>query len=305
MFRYKFLNEISLKNNAYITTGHHTDDYLETVFINLIRGGGYSTLNTLPIYKNGIFRPMMVFTEEERHLLTSNSNWKFFEDESNQSEDYLRNRIRLNVLPILKKEGLNSTKVYENFHNEEDLYLENQSPENSKKTPSFLKINRISLETIPLGILKKMLDVYTSILKVHPLSKKIILEVKKELEKNTNFQVQNKEIILWKNPTSDLFLIPSNSPVLQKPKLEIKNKISLVHWNNQVKEIPSALSLGLIESGLKILQNGKHKEISELFRFYQIPVPIRSCIPILFQGNKAKSILFPLFDSKIPIITTD
>ena len=150
-----------------------------------------------------------------------------------------------------------------------------------------------------------MLDVYTSILKVHPLSKKIILEVKKELEKNTNFQVQNKEIILWKNPTSDLFLIPSNSPVLQKPKLEIKNKISLVHWNNQVKEIPSALSLGLIESGLKILQNGKHKEISELFRFYQIPVPIRSCIPILFQGNKAKSILFPLFDSKIPIITTD
>ena len=58
----------------------------------------------------------MVFKEEERNLVFETEKWKYFEDESNDSSDYLRNRIRQNVIPLLKEEGLNPNKIYENFH---------------------------------------------------------------------------------------------------------------------------------------------------------------------------------------------
>lgn len=247
----------------------------------------------------------MVFKEEERNLVFETEKWKYFEDESNDSSDYLRNRIRHTIIPFLKEEGLNPTKVYENFHSREELFVDKNSPFTKEKIPSYLKIDSNSLENINLGILKNLLDLQAEILKLHPFSKKILLEVKKELDKNANFQIQNKELILWKNPTSDLFLIPKNSPVLQKPKLFERDNTLFLKWNNHEKEIPSHYEVGSWQAGLKIKKNGIHKEVSELFRELQIPMPIRQLLPILFKNKEPAAILFTLWNHKTKDFLSD
>ena len=50
--------------------------------------------------------------------------WIVFEDESNDSDKFLRNRIRKKILPFLKEEGMNPNKVYENFHNTEEILFD-------------------------------------------------------------------------------------------------------------------------------------------------------------------------------------
>ena len=247
----------------------------------------------------------MVFKEEERNLVFETEKWKYFEDESNDSSDYLRNRIRQNVIPLLKEEGLNPNKIYENFHSREELFVDKKSPLKKEKIPSYLKIDSSSLENINLGILKNLLDLHAEILKLHPFSKKILLEVKKELDKNASFQIQNKELILWKNPTSDLFIVPKNSPVLQKPKLLERDNTLFLTWNNQEKKILSHYEIGFWQEGLKILKNGLHKEVSELFRGLQIPMPIRPLLPILFKNKEPAAILFSLWNNKTKDFLSD
>lgn len=285
--------------NGYIVTGHHTNDYIETLLINLIRGGGYSSLGTLPVYRDNIFRPMMIFTESEIETILKEEKWKVFEDESNESEEFLRNRIRKNILPLLKKEGLNPGKVYENFHtNTESLFDENQKLMSSK-IPSFLKIDSLTLNKISLEDLKHILDSHARIIKTHPFNKSILIEIKKELEKETSFLIENNEVLTWKSKSSDLFLIPQNSIALKKARLENSNNSIKLSWNGHTIEIAIGHELGYWTKGLEILKNGRHREISELLREKQIPLPVREFLPILFKENKASVILFSLWDDRL------
>lgn len=265
----------------------------------MIRGGGYSALNALAIYKNGIFRPLLIFTEQEMNTIFKNEKWNIFEDESNESEEYLRNRLRKNVIPLLKKEGLNPNKVYENFHEEEDSLLLETNPNLKNKNPGFIRIDYNVLDSMNTMHLKQVLDVYCSVFKIHPINKNILLEIKKELANNTSFLIENKELYFWKSKSSDLYLIPKSSPYLLKAKIVSSKEEAIVHWNEKTKPISNNMRLDYFTNGLKILSKGKHFEVSELLREKHIPIPVRECLPIIFRDNNPVAILFSLWDDRL------
>jgi len=97
--RYAFLRRVQQvsKANAVITA-HHQDDVLETVIINLLRGTGRKGLSSLT-NGEGIIRPLLQVPKSEiidyakRHSLI----WR--EDSTNAGDEYLRNRVRHNILP--------------------------------------------------------------------------------------------------------------------------------------------------------------------------------------------------------------
>jgi len=299
LIRYRYLKKLAIKNNGYITTGHHSNDYLETLLIHFIRGGGYMALTSLPIYREGIFRPLMGFTESEIESILNSENWKIFEDESNDSDLYLRNRIRKNIIPLLKKEGLDTHKLYENFHNVESLIVDKNGNLVKTKIPSYIRVDKNSLKNISLGNLKTILDAYANILKIHPFTKNILTTLQKELQTNTSFLIENKEVLLWKAPSSDLFLLPTSSQVLKKPKCVTTDTSQILTWNSTAKSISLQIKVDSWQQGLKILKNGKHREVSELLREKQIPVPVREFIPVLFKENEVCGILFSLWDDRI------
>lgn len=86
-----------------IATAHHANDSIETFFINLSRGSGIKGLRGIPASNGRVIRPMLASTRLEIEKYASENNIKYREDSSNASDDYLRNRIRHHVIPVIRK----------------------------------------------------------------------------------------------------------------------------------------------------------------------------------------------------------
>jgi tRNA(Ile)-lysidine synthase len=85
----------------FIATAHHMDDQLETFFINLLRGTGLEGLKGIPARQDRIIRPLLPFLKTEIEGYVREQRLSFREDSSNAGLDYLRNRIRHRLLPLL------------------------------------------------------------------------------------------------------------------------------------------------------------------------------------------------------------
>ena len=101
--RYDWFSELEKKHQLHgIFLAHHADDQIETFFIKLLRGSGSEALSGMS-EQNGIyFRPLLDFTKETLLEYAQENKLTWREDISNQSDKYLRNAIRLNLLPELK-----------------------------------------------------------------------------------------------------------------------------------------------------------------------------------------------------------
>ncbi len=102
--RYAWLEEIRVLNAYnYIAIAHHQTDSVETVLINLVRGTGIAGLHGILPKRNHIVRPLLAFTGEEVNQHIQNDSIAYREDRSNNETKYARNKMRLEVLPVLKQ----------------------------------------------------------------------------------------------------------------------------------------------------------------------------------------------------------
>jgi tRNA(Ile)-lysidine synthase len=102
--RYSWFYELSdTENFDYILTAHHADDNLETLLINFVRGTGLDGLTGIPAQNDIVIRPLLIFSRQEIEYYAKENNIEWREDSSNASDKYLRNKIRHNLVPILKE----------------------------------------------------------------------------------------------------------------------------------------------------------------------------------------------------------
>ena len=99
-YRYFFQLKEVLKAEG-ICVGHHKEDSVETVLINLVRGTGLSGLMGIRPRKNDIIRPLLCVTRHEIEDYLRRHASTFVTDSTNLVDDVVRNKIRLNVLPQL------------------------------------------------------------------------------------------------------------------------------------------------------------------------------------------------------------
>ncbi len=90
------------KGYDYLLTAHHANDNLETFIINLSRGTGIDGLCGIPEKSNDILRPLLPFSKEEIYAYATEQKLRWREDLSNQDSKYLRNKIRKELIPLLK-----------------------------------------------------------------------------------------------------------------------------------------------------------------------------------------------------------
>ncbi|MCI9845842.1 tRNA lysidine(34) synthetase TilS [Flavobacterium pectinovorum] len=97
----------------YILTAHHADDNLETFIINLSRGTGLDGLVGIPEQNDKIIRPLLPFSRKEilEYAKANTIEWR--EDSSNASNKYLRNKIRHDLIPVLKEINPNFLKAFQ------------------------------------------------------------------------------------------------------------------------------------------------------------------------------------------------
>ncbi len=101
--RYAFLHKVAEKYGAdAIITAHHQDDVLETVILNILRGTGRKGLSSLQS-RADIVRPLLDMPKADLIEYAQKHDLKWHEDSTNTNPDYLRNWIRLHLMPKLSQ----------------------------------------------------------------------------------------------------------------------------------------------------------------------------------------------------------
>ena len=102
--RYNWFEEIRGKNGFdSVAVAHNLNDNIETLLINLIRGTGLAGMAGIKPLNNNIIRPMLFATRQEIQTYCDKNKIVFREDKSNADTKYTRNKIRHQVIPVIKE----------------------------------------------------------------------------------------------------------------------------------------------------------------------------------------------------------
>lgn len=102
--RYAWFEELcQTEGYDVVAVAHHADDSVETFFINLLRGTGLRGLTGISTHLGRIIRPLMFASRKEITEYAVSNKIPFREDSSNRSTKYLRNKVRLGIVPLIRE----------------------------------------------------------------------------------------------------------------------------------------------------------------------------------------------------------
>ncbi|MBU1800590.1 MAG: tRNA lysidine(34) synthetase TilS, partial [Bacteroidetes bacterium] len=121
--RMHYLNEAATLNKTpYILTAHHLDDLFENVLIKLTRGSnllGYAGMQMMYTEDPFIYIKPLLYTSKEEIIEYAEANKvPFLVDESNEENNYLRNRYRHAIVPIMKQENEQLLDQIKHYHSQ-------------------------------------------------------------------------------------------------------------------------------------------------------------------------------------------
>ncbi len=124
--RYDFFDELCEQHDIdFIATGHNRDDNVETVIMNLGRGAGTFGLGGISPREGNLIRPLLDLSRSEIEQYLDSHKIKFRTDRTNTEAKYLRNRVRLQLLPQM--ESLFGRSLPGNIHRAAKLLSEQES----------------------------------------------------------------------------------------------------------------------------------------------------------------------------------
>lgn len=102
--RYSWFAEIKKKTKAdVIAVAHHQDDSVETILLNLIRGTGLNGLLGIRPKNGNIVRPLLCLSRKEIIDYLQEMRQEYVTDSTNLQDEYTRNKIRLNLIPLMQE----------------------------------------------------------------------------------------------------------------------------------------------------------------------------------------------------------
>lgn len=102
--RYEWFRELASEYGiTSFATGHQKNDVAETVLHHIIRGTTIDGLAGIPVRRDCFIRPILFLSREDILLYAKQYGVSYREDKTNEDTDYVRNRIRLSVIPLLEQ----------------------------------------------------------------------------------------------------------------------------------------------------------------------------------------------------------
>lgn len=148
--RYEFLEKTRLKYDAkYILTAHHLDDNLETFLINFTRGSGIKGLKGMDFKSGFLLRPLLEIEKDEILSFLKENKIKYKTDKSNKNTKFTRNKIRINLIPQIKKIQPNINNIFKRTRRQ----LKEIDDFMDKSTTEWIKQNKINKKN-KLSVLK-------------------------------------------------------------------------------------------------------------------------------------------------------
>jgi len=309
--RYEFFTELKKEISATkIATAHNKCDNIETVLMRFLRGTDVKGLSGIPVHNDlDVIRPLLCLdrTEIEEFLMCKGID--FVTDSTNLTDDYLRNRIRHNLIPQIEKEyNQNFSDTLSNnisLFSEADSFLENYTKSRMK---SLAKRDSFGISFCVDELLKEDKYIVKRIIKktVFELSKSNISNntvnlIYNSLEKDTRVSINEKTELYVKYGTAFFvsktcthefshiinnvgsFTIPDTPLVVT---VETVSETSISKDKNTIYLPKDKLNQNLILRNRKdgdfmnLSKCGK-KKIKDILIDEKIPVFLRDSIPVL------------------------
>ncbi|WP_162140226.1 tRNA lysidine(34) synthetase TilS [Haploplasma axanthum] len=232
--RYEKLRMIAKKyKTSYIATAHHLDDLAETILIKMTRGSnlyGYSGIQPLYVKDEITYiRPLLNIDKKTIIDYALLHKIPYFTDESNYSDNYLRNRYRHTVIPILKQENQQFLKKVYNFHTQlKDAasYIKNQALKelhnNSINIENFKKLD-VVIQKEMIAILFEQDNLETTFETIDKIRCMLLNDSPNQeytLENKYTFIKAYNEAFIKKNQTKNVFDITLNDSLNILPNME-------------------------------------------------------------------------------------
>ena len=169
--RYTFLSRAAQATGAVrIATGHTATDQAETFLLRLLRGAGATGLSAIPPVRKNVIRPLIDITRDEVHEYLRAAGLSFVIDPSNAKPLYTRNRIRLELMPVLKRfnprieETLASEAgVLRDEDEAIDAHLETLSCGMFEKDEDVIALKRDEFNALPLAFRRRIFRKITAL----------------------------------------------------------------------------------------------------------------------------------------------
>ncbi|MBI3583085.1 MAG: tRNA lysidine(34) synthetase TilS [Nitrospinae bacterium] len=181
--RYDFFERTAKKTSANkIALGHNANDQAETVLIRLLRGSGAKGIAGIKPVRacsersesNKIIRPLIEIRRDEITEFVKEKRLKYVEDPSNLEPYYLRNKIRLELIPLLKKEYnpniIETLREAAEIVGDEDEFLESycstiMSAIGSPNGSGFIEIDVLKLKNFHIAIKRRIIRIALKMIK--------------------------------------------------------------------------------------------------------------------------------------------
>ena len=306
--RYQFFEKIlKLEHAKYLLTAHHATDNLETILIRLIKSSshkGYAGIEQLQqIDDYYIYRPLLKLTKQDIYNYQQTKQIRYYNDESNDHDDYLRNRIRHNIIPEMEKENPSLYKAIEIYQQhiletnkmlfeQINCFINNEvSAQNNIigfTLDSFLQLSDYLKEQVLFEILKK-----------YNLSKTLIEELIDQIKTTKTTIINNisSELTMIKEygliKFGKVFINKEFSFTIEKEGTYfIENNIKIIVDKNicyfetenmkmcyNIEDLP--ITIRTRKDGDKLLINGKLKNLSDYFTNNKVSHFVRQNLLVL------------------------
>ncbi len=332
--RYKFFTEIlQRKDFNKLATGHHLSDLVETVILWFIQGNKKGLQGFKP-KENFIIRPLYYLKKDEIKKYAMEKNIEFKEDMTNYSTEYMRNKVRLEVIPLLKKVNPSiedSLFVMSQLISVDEEYFSQRVKEIE------LEKNQIDITDIEKPVLYRFLDLWVLNKTKCKVSYRQIYNILKNLDKanyrlqickdfylvKKNNIIQIEKITHENNISYEYYLKPGQEVFIKEANLKIKafitDKENLPDIKNE-KNVVCFDIPDLNENTLFIVRNRKEgdrfkpfgsseKKLKDVFINLKVPKNMRKNIPlvifrdkILWLAGYKRSAYFPIKENSKQII---
>ena len=243
--RYEWFEKVRREISAdYIAIAHNQNDNIETFFINLINGTGLKGLRAIQNKNNFIVRPLMFASRNQIEEYVKSKSLNFREDSSNKSKKYQRNKVRHDLMPLLKQinPSIENTiadeiEIIKNTYSIFKEQVDRVVKEISCQTDDGIKISKnklIKLEPIDT-YLYEILNVF-GFTDLKSIKNSILVNPGKQFFSKSHRLLIDREFIFIEKIEDDFFndiLINESTLILSSP-LNISFKISS---NDQIDKI--------------------------------------------------------------------
>ena len=98
-----FADAVQAKEAQRVVTAHHEQDQVESILMHIFRGSGIKGLRGMAMDDGVLLRPMLSVSREQIEEYISKLGIPYVDDSSNDSEDYTRNKLRLQIMPLIRQ----------------------------------------------------------------------------------------------------------------------------------------------------------------------------------------------------------